>query len=399
MQLELSAEDQAFREDVKSFLDRELTPEIRDVTKQTTGVWVAKDTVMAWHRKLYDQGWIGYFWPKKYGGTGWNPTQQYIFSQECMKAGAPTLIPMGLRYVGPVIFTFGDQWQKDYFLPKVLSGDHYWSQGYSEPGAGSDLAALKSRAVQDGDDYIVNGTKIWTTNAHESDWIFCLVRTDNAGRKQQGITFLLIDMASPGITIDPIITMDRGHEVNQVFFEDVRVPVKNRVGDEGAGWGYGKFLLEFERSGGASPRLKADLASLKSLAQTQTSEGRILIDDPTFALELAEIEIGISGLEIMEAKILAQASAGTPPGPESSLMKNRGVAINQRMSELAVEAMGNYALPFDGANPYARGNNLSPELHQGAMQMGKYLVKRATSIYGGSDEIQREIIAKTVLGL
>ena len=379
MQHNPTNDDEVFRLEVRSFLEEALTPEIRDVTKQTTGVWVAKETVMDWHRILHEKGWIGYFWPKEYGGTGWTPGQQYIFIQECMAAGAPTLIPMGLRYCGPVIFTFGDQWQKDYFLPKILSGEHYWCQGYSEPSAGSDLAALKTKAVRDGDDYIVNGTKIWTTNAHESDWIFCLVRTDNSGRKQQGITFLLIDMNTPGITVDPIITMDRGHEVNQVFFEDVRVPVKNRVGEEGAGWGYGKFLLEFERSGGSYGRLKADLEALKALVSKQPADGSSLADDPYFAAELADVEIGLSGLQIVEAQILAKADAGAPPGQEASLMKNIGVEINQRMSELAVEAVAHYALPFDGADPYKRPDNLPTDLHEGSQQMGKYLIKRATS--------------------
>ncbi|MFN3231128.1 MAG: acyl-CoA dehydrogenase family protein [Alphaproteobacteria bacterium] len=398
MDLELSPEEQSFRDEVRDFLDKELTAEIREAARRTTAVWVDKPIVMEWHRKLYEKGWIGYFWPKEYGGTGWTPAQQYIFLTESALAGAPPLIPMSLRYVGPVIFNFGDDWQKEYFLPKILSGEHYWCQGYSEPGAGSDLAALKCKAERDGDEYVINGTKIWTTNAHVADWIFCLVRTDGSGKKQEGITFIVIDMNTPGITVEPIITMDLDHDVNQVFFDNVRVPVKNRVGEEGAGWGYGKFLLEFERAGGSCARLKADLAHLKMIASAQHRADQPLIEDPAFATEVTKVEIGITGLELTERQILSRAVAGAPPGPEGSILNAQAVQYNQRMTELAVEAMDYYALPFIPGRPFPGANEYYPGPDYAPPVMGQYLNRRATSIYGGSDEVQREIISKMLIG-
>ena len=397
MNLDLNPEERAFQREVRDFLDQELMAEIRDTTQRTTAVWVDKPVVMEWHRKLHEKGWIGYFWPQEYGGTGWSATQQYIFLQESAKAGAPPLIPMSLRYVGPVIFTFGEQWQKDYFLPKILSGEHYWCQGYSEPGAGSDLASLQCKAERDGDDYIVNGTKIWTTNAHVADWIFLLVRTDNSGKKQHGITFIVVDMNTPGITVEPIITMDLDHDVNQVFFDNVRVPVKNRVGDEGAGWGYGKFLLEFERAGGSSARLKGDLQHLKEIASAQHLNTHPLISDEAFAAEIAKVEIGITGLEVTERQILSKAATGEPPGPEGSLLNVVAVSLNQRMTELAVEAMDHYALPFLPGRPFPGANSWYPGPEYAPPVMGQYLNRRATSIYGGSDEVQREIVSKMLL--
>lgn len=399
MQLDLSPEEEAFRQEVRDFLDAELTTEIKEATARTTVVWVDKPIVMEWHRKLYEKGWIGYFWPKEAGGTGWSATQQYIFLQECMVAGAPRLIPMSLRYVGPVIFTFGDDWQKEYFLPKILSGEHYWCQGYSEPGAGSDLASLKMKAERDGDEYVLNGSKIWTTNAHEADWIFCLVRTDNSGRKQEGITFVVVDMNTPGITVEPIITMGLDHEVNQVFFDDVRIPVKNRVGDEGQGWSYGKFLLEFERGGGGSGGYTAGLKKLRGIASAQLGDAKPLIEDDYFASELAQLEIDIMGLEVTELRIMSSLKAGDRPGSESSILSAIGVEINQRLSELAVEALDYYALPFQPGMPYPGANEWTPGPDYAPSVMGQYLNKRAASIYGGAREIQREIISKMVLRL
>ncbi|MBI1179935.1 MAG: acyl-CoA dehydrogenase [Alphaproteobacteria bacterium] len=400
MDLALDSETRAFQQEVRAFLDEQLTPDIREATEKTTTVWVDKDVVMEWHRRLYRKGWVGYFWPKEYGGTGWSPTQQYIFLQECAQASAPRLIPMGLRYVGPVIFTFGTQEQKDTFLPKILSGEHYWCQGYSEPGAGSDLASLKMRAVRDGDEYVLNGSKIWTTNAHMADWIFCLVRTDNSGKKQEGITFVLVDMKTPGIKVDPIITLGLDHEVNQVFFDDVRIPVSNRVGDEGQGWSYGKFLLEFERAGGASGEYKAAIRKLKAIAGSQINGQQSLLRDPHFETEIAKLEIGVMGLEMTERRVMSRVAAGQRPGPEGSVLSATGVEINQRISELAVEAMDYYAAPLPPPDPTGIANDDNyPGPGYGAPVMGRYLNKRAASIYGGAKEIQREIISKAVLHL
>ena len=399
MQLELSSDEDAFRQEVRDFLDAELSIEIKEATARTTVVWVDKAIVMKWHRKLHAKGWIGYFWPKEAGGTGWTPTQQYIFHQECMIAGAPRLIPMGLRYVGPVIFTFGDDWQKDYFLPKILSGEHYWCQGYSEPGAGSDLASLKMKAEREGADYILNGSKIWTTNAQDADWIFCLVRTDNTGKKQEGITFVVVDMSTPGITVEPIITMGLDHEVNQVFFDDVRVPVRNRVGDEGQGWSYGKFLLEFERSAGASGGLKAGVKKLMAIASAEIEGTEPLIESEYFSRELAKVEIDVMGLEVTEQRIMSSVKAGDRPGPEGSVLIGLSVSVNQRLTELTVEAIDYYSLPLIPGVPYPGANEWTPGPDYAPSVMGQYLNTRAASIYGGSDEIQREIIAKVVLRL
>jgi alkylation response protein AidB-like acyl-CoA dehydrogenase len=399
MDLSFGPEELAFQQEVRDFLDEALTDDIKIPTSKTTTVFVEKDIALKWQAKLNEKGWLAYFWPEEYGGPGWNSVQRYIFNQECARAGAPGIIPMGIRYVGPVIFTFGTQAQKDYFLPKILSGEHYWCQGYSEPGAGSDLAGLKCKAERVGDEYIVNGTKIWTTHAHHADWIFCLVRTDNTGRKQQGISFILIDMNTPGIKIDPIITMGLDHEVNQVFFDDVRVPAENLVGEENKGWDYAKFLLEFERGGGYSGGLKAGIAKLKAMASQQVKDLKPLIEDETFAAEVAKLEIAGMASEMTEMQIQSQLSAGDPPGPESSVMNAVGTTINQRLSELAMEALDYYALPFKpidldpGSNEWYPGPDYAPPI------TGTYLNRRAASIFGGSDEIQRDIIAKLVLRL
>ena len=400
MDLTYTGEDLAFQNEVRAFLKENLTAEIKRATEKTTTVFVEKDVAEKWQKKLYEKGWLAYFWPKEYGGTGWTATQRYIFQQECAAAGAPGIIPMGIRYVGPVIFTFGSQAQKDFFLPKILNGEHYWCQGYSEPGAGSDLAGLKTRAVRDGDHYVVNGSKIWTTHAHHADWIFCLVRTDNTGRKQEGISFLLIDLKTPGIKIDPIITMGLDHEVNQVFFDDVRVPVENRVGEENQGWEYAKFLLEFERGGGSSGYLKAGMEKLKSVVSSQVNGNEPLIRDPRFAAELASIEVGVMAQEITELRMMSKLAAGQPPGAESSIMKSTSVDLGQRMSELMVEALDYYATPMPaGGRPLYEINDWLPGPEYAPPAIGTYLNKRASSIFGGSNEVQRDIIAKLVLRL
>ncbi len=399
MDLNFTGDDLAFQQEVRDFLDENLTPDIKDATALTTTVFVEKDVALKWQAKLHARGWLAWFWPEEYGGPGWNSTQRYIFQTECALAGAPGIIPMGVRYVGPVIFTFGTQEQKDFFLPKILNGEHYWCQGYSEPGAGSDLASLKCKAERDGDEYVVNGTKIWTTHAQHADWIFCLVRTDNTGKKQQGISFLLIDMNTPGIKVDPIITMGLDHEVNQVFFDDVRVPVSNLVGEENQGWEYAKFLLEFERGGAASGGLKAGLKKLKRIASAQTDGETPLINEPAFASEIAQCEIGVMGLENTELRIMSQLSAGQPPGPESSVLNTVATAISQRMSELCVEALDYYSTPFKHVRPLYGTNEYFPGPDYAPPVMGTYLNRRAQSIFGGSNEIQRDIVAKMVLRL
>ena len=399
MDLSLSAEEDVFQQEVRDFLDEKLTADLREATSLTTTVFVEKDIALRWQAILHEKGWLAYFWPEEYGGPGWSSIQRYIFQMECARAGAPGIIPMGIRYVGPVIFTFGSQEQKDFYLPKILTGEHYWCQGYSEPGAGSDVASLKMKAVRDGDDYVLNGSKIWTTNAQDADWIFCLVRTDGTGKKQEGITFIVIDMNTPGITVEPIITMGLDHEVNQVFFDDVRVPVANRVGEENQGWEYAKFLLQFERGGGASGGLKAGLAHLKMIAGAEVAGNEPLINDPSFAAEIAKLEVGIMSTEMTELRIMSTLSAGQPPGKESSILNSISTALSQRMSELCVEALGHYSLPFKHSRPLYGTNEWFPGPDYAPPVMGTYLNCRAASIFGGSDEVQRDIVAKMVLQL
>lgn len=400
MDLRFSDEDEAFREEVRAFLDERLTPEMREAARRTTTVFADKDLAMAWQRILVEKGWAVPSWPVEYGGVDWTLTQKYIFNEECAKAHSPGLIPLGLRMLAPVLFKYGTPEQKDYYLPKILSGEHYWCQGYSEPGAGSDLSGLKTRAVKDGDDYIVNGTKIWTTHAHFADHIFCLVRTDASGKPQAGITFLLIPMDTPGITVDPIITIAGDHEVNQVFFEDVRVPQANRVGPENQGWTVAKYLLEFERGGGgAAPRLKVALDELKAIAAKEQEDGVALIDQPAFRARLSSLEIRLQAQEFAELSNLARMSRGESPGPGSSLSKNNSVAIEQALTTLKLEAVHYYGLPnanFISLNGYDE-EWFGPDYAETAMP--RYLNSRAASIFGGSQEVQKNIIAKVVLGL
>ena len=294
MDIAYSAEDEAFRDEVRSFLDARLSDDLRRAAARTTTVFADKDLAMAWQAILVEQGWAVPSWPVEHGGTGWTPTEKYIFGEELAKAGAPGLIPLGLRMLAPVLFKYGTPEQKAHYLPKMLSGEHYWCQGYSEPGSGSDLSSLKTAAVKDGDDYIVNGSKIWTTHAQFADHIFCLVRTDNSGRPQQGITFLLIPMATPGVSVEPIITLAADHEVNQVFFDDVRVPQANRVGPEHDGWNVAKYLLEFERGGGgAAVRLQVSLDHLKAIAATEREGGEALWSSPGFRARTNALDIRI----------------------------------------------------------------------------------------------------------
>jgi len=400
MDLKFSPEDEHFRAEVRDFLDRKLTPDMREAARKTTTLFADKDLAMRWQLILAEKCWAVPVWPREYGGTDWTPTQKYIFGEECAKAHAPGLIPLGLRMLAPVLFKYGTDEQKSHYLPKMLSGEHYWCQGYSEPGSGSDLSSLKTSAVRDGDDYIVNGTKIWTTHAHFADHIFCLVRTNPGTKPQAGITFLLIPMNTPGITVEPIITLAGDHEVNQVFFDDVRVPQSNRVGPENEGWTVAKYLLEFERGGGgASPRLKVALDELKAIARRERADGRPLFEDPGFRKRIAELEIRTAGLEFSELVNLARTSRGESPGPSSSLVKNTSVDIEQQLLTLKLEAIQHYGLPH--ANFISlNGHNeawVGPDYAETVT--ARYLNARAASVFGGSKEVQKNIIAKAVLGL
>ncbi|HTO57716.1 MAG TPA: acyl-CoA dehydrogenase family protein [Pseudomonadales bacterium] len=400
MDIRLLPEHERFREDVKRFLDAALDDDLRDGARFCAGVFQDYDTNMRWHRILYRQGWVAPSWPKRYGGAGWDLLQRHIWTTEASLAGAPGLAPMGLGMCGPMLIGHGTDEQRAYYLPRILSGEDYWCQGYSEPGSGSDLASLALRADIDGEDYVLNGTKIWTTHAHHANRMFCLVRTDATGKPQQGITFLLLDMDTPGIKVEPIVFVSGEHEVNQVFFDDVRVPRSNRVGAENDGWTVAKYLLEFERGGSGAARMQTALMRLKRLAaSTRAGELTSLADDPSFASKIAMAEIDIAAIQYTEFRILAALSQGGAPGPESSILKNLGADMSQRISELAVEAVAYYGSPHQ---PEARtvGSNVAPIGPAAALvTLPNYLNYRASSIAGGTNEVQKNIVAKLVLGL
>lgn len=397
MDLQFTPEEIAFRDAVRDFIAAEYPEQLKG--RRRGDADLTKQDYLSWHKVLAKKGWVAPSWPVEYGGQDWTPTQKYIFNNEMARAECLQLMPFGLVMVAPVIWTFGRQDQKDYFLPRIYNGEDWWCQGYSEPGAGSDLASLTTRAVRDGDDYIVNGSKTWTTMAQFADMMFCLVRTDNEVKPQKGISFLLIDMKTPGITVQPIITMDGGHEVNQIFLEDVRVPVANRVGEENEGWTYAKVLLGHERSGIAGvARSKQQIARLKALAADTSHNGAPLGEDPDFSRKIAALEVDLLALEYTDLRVLASESAGNGPGPESSILKIKGTEVQQRITELLVEAAGYYGNPYLRGMSY-EGDNfpIGPEQAVGAAP--EYFNMRKTSIYGGSNEIQRNIIAKAVLGL
>ncbi|MCB1645918.1 MAG: acyl-CoA dehydrogenase family protein, partial [Pseudomonadales bacterium] len=354
-----------------------------------------------WHQKLFRKGWIAPSWPVAFGGTGWSETQKHIYAEEAAMAGAPMIMPFGISMVGPVIYTFGTEAQKQQHLPGILDGSVWWCQGYSEPGSGSDLASLKTRAVRDGDDFVVNGQKIWTTNAHKADWIFALVRTDPDCKPQQGISFLLIDMNSPGIERKPIVSIDGLHHLNEVYFTDVRVPVTNLIGEENKGWTYAKFLLGHERTGiaGVASGRKA-VAALKAFASNETGDGKgPLAGDLAFMSRLAETEIKLNALAQIEARLLAAMEGGGSAGDAASMLKILGTEVQQSLDTLRVEACAWYALPFELAHVdgSADGSPVAPDYAFTAVS--DYNFGRASSIYGGSNEIQRNVISKAVLGL
>ncbi|MGQ5702257.1 acyl-CoA dehydrogenase family protein [Sandaracinobacteroides sp. A072] len=402
MDLAFSPEEVAFREEVRAFIAENYPASLRG--KQDEGDELGREDMLSWHRILAKKGWSAPAWPKEYGGTGWTATQRYIFSEELARADTVAVLPFGINMVGPVIYTFGTPEQKAKHLPGILSGDVWWCQGYSEPGAGSDLANLRTRAervTEDGKDYyIVNGQKTWTTLAQHADWGFFLVRTNPTAKAQEGISFLLIDMKTPGITVKPIITLDGGHEVNEVFLDNVKVPVENRIHEENKGWTCAKFLLAHERTGIAGvARSKRGIERLKGIARSQQDgAGEPLLHNPFFRRKVAELETDLTALEFTELRTLAGEASGKGPGPESSLLKVKGTEIQQRITELVLEAAGHYAAPYfrqfpEGSNEYPIG----PEFAHRAAPA--YFNMRKTSIYGGSNEIQRNIIAKMVLGL
>lgn len=390
MDLELSPEDLAFRDEVRAFLDAELRPDLREAGRRMTSVFCDKDHSLAWQRILHAKGWVAPTWPVEYGGPGWSEIQRHVFQAECARAGAPGLAPMGLRMVAPAIMRFGTPQQKARYLPRILSGEDYWCQGYSEPGAGSDLASLKMKAASDGDDYVLSGSKIWTTHAHWATHMFCLVRTSTEGKPQAGITFLLVEMDRPGIRVDPILTLAGEHEVNQVFFDEVRTPKADRLGEENQGWTVAKHLLEFERGGGYAAGLEAGLCRLREAGAA---------DDPDQRRRLAEAQIAALAIDVTERRVLSALAGGANPGPASSILKAQGSEALQRQDELAVAHLGAWAAVHQPAAREAGSNAALIGPEHGRTTMARYLNNRAASIYGGSNEIQRDIIARLVLGL
>ncbi|HEX6958572.1 MAG TPA: acyl-CoA dehydrogenase family protein [Ferrovibrio sp.] len=396
MDLEFTPEERAFRDEVRRFIQDNLPASLAEKTRRN--IHLDKADIVAWHRILHARGWSAPNWPKQYGGPGWTPVQRYIFDEECAAADAPPLSPFGVSMVGPVIYTFGSEAQKQKYLPRILNMEDWWCQGYSEPGSGSDLASLRTRAESDGDHYVVNGHKIWTTQAHFANMMFCLVRTDPHAKPQEGISFLLIDMTTPGITVRPIISIDEGHGVNEVFLDNVRVPKQNLIGQEGKGWTYAKFLLGNERTTIAEVATsKQRLKRLKEIARAERAFGAPLLDEPAFRDKVAAIEIDLLALEYTNLRVLAAESAGKALGPEVSMLKIRGSEIQQGITELACEALGYYAAPYERRPDGSNQPPVGPDYAQGRMEA--FLYNRATTIYGGSNEIQRNIIAKMVLGL
>ena len=396
MDLSFSKEENAFRDEVRTFFKENVPPAARQ--KLVEGRHVSKDEMVQWWRILNKKGWHVSHWPKEYGGTGWSSVQHYIFNEELQMAPAPAPLAFGVSMVGPVIYTFGNEAQKKHFLPRIANVDDWWCQGFSEPGSGSDLASLKTKAERRGDKYIVNGQKTWTTLAQYADWIFCLCRTDPGAKKQSGISFILIDMKTKGITVRPIQTIDGSHEVNEVFFDDVEVPVENLVGEENKGWDYAKFLLGNERTGIARVGVsKERIRRIKELASKVESGGKPVLEDAKFREKLAEVEIELKALELTQLRVVADENkhGKGKPNPASSVLKIKGSEIQQTTTELLMEVIGPFAAPFD-----EHGDEGSNESMDWTAQIApSYFNNRKVSIYGGSNEIQRNIITKAVLGL
>jgi alkylation response protein AidB-like acyl-CoA dehydrogenase len=398
MDLDYTPTDDAFRAEVRSWLEANVPQDAR--AKVLNHKRLSREDIANWHKLLGTKGWSAPAWPAEWGGPGWTEAQRHIWDAECGRIGAPPVLPFGVSMVAPVIMKYGNEAQKRRYLPRILSGEDWWCQGYSEPGSGSDLASLRTRAVRDGDHYVVNGQKTWTTLGQHADMMFCLVRTDPAAKKQEGISFLLIDMKTPGITVRPIITLDEDHEVNEVFFEDVKVPVENLVGEENRGWTYAKYLLGHERTGiarvGASNR---ELAFLKHVALNQKKNGKPLLHDPVFASRVASVEIELMALEVTAERVIASSNNGRGPGPEASMLKIKGTEIQQALTELMVDAVGPLAAPFDPAFLEGEHAHSIAGDDDAAPLAAYYFNYRKTSIYGGSNEIQKNIIAQMILGI
>ncbi len=392
MDTSFSQEDLAFRDEVAAFFDEAFTDDLRALFNDPKRY---PEAIVAWQRKLYERGWVAPNWPVEHGGAGWTATQNYIFDSERSARGIPNTLPFGLSMVAPVIYTFGNEEQKQRFLPRILKSEDWWCQGYSEPGSGSDLASLKTKAELDGDHYVVNGAKIWTTYAQHANWIFCLVRTSSEGKKQNGISFLLIDMRSEGIKVNPIETIDSHHSLNEVEFNNVRVPVENLIGEQDKGWTYAKALLAHERTGiAAVADSKRAIREVRELAEREVNGGKRLIDDPLFQKRLSDIEIELMALEFTDLRVLSQVATGGAPGAESSLLKIKGTEIQQAVQTLAMMVAAHYqgVLPTD-IDSDVLGNDY------GMAARKAYMYGRAATVYGGSNEIQKNIIAKAVLGL
>jgi len=400
MNIDLTDEELQFREEVRQFLADEYPEDIH--RKRIENVTLTRDDMVRWQKALNKKGWFAVNWPVEYGGTGWTPVQKYLFAIELAEVDAPPLVAFGVKMVAPIIYSFGNEEQKQRFLPDILESNVWWCQGYSEPGSGSDLASLSTRADRNGDHYIVNGTKTWTTLGQYADWIFCLVRTNSdVARRQEGISFILIDMKTPGVSVNPIITIEGSHEVNEVHFEDVQVPVENLIGEEGKGWTYGKVLLQHERTNIAGvANSEYRLNRLKEKCAQSVHGGEPLINDRNFMRKIARLEIELKALEYTELRTLASVAVGNAPGPESSFLKIRGTELQQMMDALMMEAAGYYALPYvptqyDLSFPDDERIGTSSETSTSL----RYFNNRKASIYGGSNEIQKNIIAKHVLGL
>lgn len=402
MDLSFSKEDLAFRKEVRAFIAEAYDEDLRTKNAQSKNGYLDKEGMLKWQRALYRKGWAAPNWPVEFGGPGWTPAQKYIFELEMSAAGTPTMSPMGLKMVGPVIMAFGNEAQKKQHLPPILASEIWWCQGYSEPGSGSDLASLQMKCEDKGDHYLLNGSKIWTTHAQWADWMFNLVRTDPKVKPQEGISFILVDMKTPGIKVEPLVTLDYPvagqQEINQVFYDDVKVPKENLIGQINKGWDYAKYLLSFERGNAYGPGLKRALGKVKKNASQTDAGGRALIEDQAFRAKLDDLEIQISAMEFFELRMFSAMSAGQRPGAEASMLKCRGTEIQQAISECAVEAIGYYAMPFV-RDTWAKLNEPRPGPDFAAPVAPYYFNLRKASIYAGSNEIQRNIMAKAVLGL
>ncbi len=396
MDLSYSQDEQAFRAEIQAFLQEELPENISE--KVRLGAGLSKEDMEKWHAILNARGWLAQNWPKAFGGAEWNAVERHIWEEEAAAANAPRIVPFGLSMLAPVLMKFGSETQQNYWLPRILDGSDWWCQGYSEPGAGSDLASLKTRAVRDGDHYVVNGQKTWTTLGQHANMIFCLVRTDPDVKQQEGISFLLIDMNSPGVEVRPIILLDGSHEVNEVWFTDVRVPAENLVGEENKGWTYAKYLLTHERTNIAGVGFSAaGLDTVKRIARSANHNGKPLIQNPHFAARVAQVEIDLSAMSTTNLRIISKAAAGEAPGVEASMLKVKGTIIRQEINDLTRRAVGPYAMPF-ASEAIEGANDLVPDPFEAGPVAADYFNNRKLSIFGGSNEIQRGIIAKVKLG-